>query len=197
METMMEAIGSNRMGRRAVVVWCLTFWVAVPAAAEVLRVADLNTRRFARSTARKPSSCCRAACSRSTGRTCRPSPTASSATGYPGARTGGAAECPVDRAAISAAPVRSSGSNEIGGQYVFPGTYAVRPSTLRAIYMDLATELGDRASVDHVVHVHGSPMHIGALDQAGDFFHDTYGGRMVNLWGWYRCSAMGQCAGRV
>jgi hypothetical protein len=33
------------------------------------------------------------------------------------------------------------------------------------------------------VHVHGSPNHIAALDEAGDFFHDTYGGRMVNLWG--------------
>jgi creatinine amidohydrolase len=28
--------------------------------------------------------------------------------------------------------VGASGSNELGGQFVFPGTYAVRPSTLRA-----------------------------------------------------------------
>ena len=34
-----------------------------------------------------------------------------------------------------------------------------------------------------VVHVHGSPLHIAALDEAGDYFRDTYGGRMVNLWG--------------
>ena len=81
-------------------------------------------------------------------------------------------------------PVGSSGSNELGGQYVFPGTYVVRPSTLRAIYMDLATELGDQGfKWIMVVHVHGAPMHIRALDQAGDYFHDTYGGRMVNLWG--------------
>lgn len=39
--------------------------------------------------------------------------------------------------------VGSSGSNEIGGQFQFPGTYTVRPSTLHAIYMDLAAELGD------------------------------------------------------
>jgi hypothetical protein len=31
--------------------------------------------------------------------------------------------------------------------------------------------------------VHGSPLHIGALDDAGDYFHDTFGGVMVNLWG--------------
>ena len=80
--------------------------------------------------------------------------------------------------------VGASGSNEIGKQFVFPGTYAVRPSTLRAIYMDLATELGEQGfKWIMIVHVHGSPLHIGALDDAGDFFHDTYGGQMVNLWG--------------
>jgi creatinine amidohydrolase len=80
--------------------------------------------------------------------------------------------------------VGASGSNEIGKQFVFPGTYAVRPSTLRATYMDLATELGEQGfKWIMVVNVHGSPLHIGALDDAGDFFHDTYGGQMVNLWG--------------
>jgi CubicO group peptidase (beta-lactamase class C family)/creatinine amidohydrolase/Fe(II)-dependent formamide hydrolase-like protein len=80
--------------------------------------------------------------------------------------------------------VGASGSNEIGGQFVFPGTYAVRPSTLRAIFMDLAKELGDQGfRWIMVVHVHGSPLHIAALDEASDFFHDAYGGRMVNLWG--------------
>ncbi|WP_309673352.1 creatininase family protein [Gemmatimonas sp.] len=78
----------------------------------------------------------------------------------------------------------ASGSNEIGRQYVFPGTYALRPSTLRAAFVDLATELGEQGfRWVLVVHVHGSPLHIGALDDAGDFFHETYGGTMVNLWG--------------
>jgi creatinine amidohydrolase/Fe(II)-dependent formamide hydrolase-like protein len=78
----------------------------------------------------------------------------------------------------------SSGSNEIGRQFSFPGTYALRPSTLRAVFVDLASELGDQGfRWIMVVHVHGSPLHIGALDDAGDFFHETYGGTMVNLWG--------------
>jgi creatinine amidohydrolase/Fe(II)-dependent formamide hydrolase-like protein len=78
----------------------------------------------------------------------------------------------------------SSGSNEIGRQFDFPGTYAVRPSTLRAVFVDLASELGEQGfRWIMVVHVHGSPLHIGALDDAGDFFHDRYGGTMVNLWG--------------
>jgi creatinine amidohydrolase/Fe(II)-dependent formamide hydrolase-like protein len=80
--------------------------------------------------------------------------------------------------------VGASGSNEIGGKYEFPGTYAVRPSVLRAAFMDLATELGEQGfRWIFVVHVHGSPLHIDALDSAGDFFRDTFRGTMVNLWG--------------
>ena len=71
-------------------------------------------------------------------------------------------------------PFGASGYNEIGGHYVFPGTYAVRPSTLRAVFMDLASELGEQGfRWIAVVHVHGSPLHIRAIDQAGDFFRDT------------------------
>jgi creatinine amidohydrolase/Fe(II)-dependent formamide hydrolase-like protein len=78
----------------------------------------------------------------------------------------------------------ASGSNEIGRQYSFPGTYALRPSTLRNTFADLASELGEQGFRRIlVVNVHGSPLHIGAIDDAGDFFHDTYGGTMVNLWG--------------
>lgn len=80
--------------------------------------------------------------------------------------------------------VGASGSNEIGGHFSFPGTYTVRPSVLRAMFMDLATELGEQGfRWILVVHVHGSPLHIEAIDDAGDYFHDTYGGTMVNLWG--------------
>jgi creatinine amidohydrolase/Fe(II)-dependent formamide hydrolase-like protein len=80
-------------------------------------------------------------------------------------------------------PFGASGSNEIGGHFTFPGTYAVRPSTLRAVLMDLASELGEQGfRWIMVVHVHGSPLHLRAIDDAGDFFHDTYGGWMINLW---------------
>jgi creatinine amidohydrolase/Fe(II)-dependent formamide hydrolase-like protein len=80
--------------------------------------------------------------------------------------------------------VGASGSNEIGGQFTFPGTYAIRPSVLRSAFMDLASDVGDQGfRWIFLVHVHGSPLHINALDQAGDFFRDTYHGTMVNLWG--------------
>lgn len=78
----------------------------------------------------------------------------------------------------------ASGSNEIGQHFTFAGTYALRRSTLRATFVDLASELGEQGfRWILVVNVHGSPLHIGAIDDAADFFHDTYGGTMVNLWG--------------
>ena len=85
---------------------------------------------------------------------------------------------------LPAINIGASGYNEFGGHYVFPGTYAARPSTLRALFMDLAEDLGEQGFRRiFVVHVHGSPHHIGALDDAGDYFRDIYGGQMVNLWG--------------
>jgi hypothetical protein len=39
-------------------------------------------------------------------------------------------------------PLGNSGANDIGGKFAYPGTYAVRFETLRAIFMDLADELG-------------------------------------------------------
>ncbi len=81
-------------------------------------------------------------------------------------------------------PLGNGGANEIGRKYSFSGTYTVRFSTLRAVFMDLATELGEQGfRWIFVVHLHGAPNHNRALDQAGDYFHDTFGGEMVNLWG--------------
>lgn len=81
-------------------------------------------------------------------------------------------------------PLGNGGANEIGGKYVFPGTYSVRRSILRAVFMDLATELGEQGfRWIFVMHGHGSPFHNLILDQACDYFRDTYGGRMVHLRG--------------
>ncbi|MGH7714041.1 MAG: creatininase family protein [Gemmatimonadaceae bacterium] len=88
----------------------------------------------------------------------------------------------MDGRALSGNPVRCLGANEIGNKRVFPGSYTVRPATLRAVFMDLATELGDQGfRWIFIVHAHGGPGHNLALDQAGDYFRDTYGGRMVHL----------------
>ncbi len=81
-------------------------------------------------------------------------------------------------------PLGDGGANEIGFKYVFPGSYGVRVKTMRSVYMDLGTEFGEQGfKWIFVLHGHGSPMHNLALDQAGDYFHDTYGGQMINLFG--------------
>lgn len=81
-------------------------------------------------------------------------------------------------------PLGHEGANEIGRTFIFPGTYSVRRTTLRAIFMDLATELGEQGFRQiFIMHGHGAPYHNLMLDQAGEFFRDTYGGRMVHLRG--------------
>lgn len=82
-------------------------------------------------------------------------------------------------------PLGNSGANDIGLKYSFPGTYTVRFETLRAVFMDVAIELGEQGFKNIIiVHGHGAPNHQRALDQAADFFNDTYEGRMVNLFGY-------------
>jgi creatinine amidohydrolase/Fe(II)-dependent formamide hydrolase-like protein len=79
-------------------------------------------------------------------------------------------------------PLGVGGANEIGRKHVFPGTYAVRSTTLRAVFMDLATELGEQGfRWIFVVHAHGAPNHNRMLQQACDYFQDVYGGHMVHL----------------
>ena len=81
-------------------------------------------------------------------------------------------------------PLGHEGANEIGSKHVFPGTYSVRRTTLRSVFMDLATDLGEQGFRRiFIVHGHGAPYHNLMLDQAGDYFRDTYGGRMVHLRG--------------
>jgi creatinine amidohydrolase len=79
-------------------------------------------------------------------------------------------------------PLGVGGANEIGRKHVFPGTYAVRSTTLRAVFMDLATEPGEQGfRWVFVVHGHGAPNHNRMLQQACDYFRDVYGGHMVHF----------------
>ena len=81
-------------------------------------------------------------------------------------------------------PLGHGGANEVGNKQVFPGTYSIRRATLRAIFMDLATELGEQEfRWIFVIHGHGAPYHNLMLDQACDYFRDVYGGRMIHLRG--------------
>jgi len=81
-------------------------------------------------------------------------------------------------------PIGNDPANTIGGRTTFPGSYGVRMATLRAMYMDLATDLGEQGfRWIFLVHDHGAPNHHKALNQASEYFHDTYGGTMVHLFG--------------
>jgi creatinine amidohydrolase len=81
-------------------------------------------------------------------------------------------------------PLGVGAANEIGGKYTFAGSYTVRSATLRAVFMDLATELGEAGFRNiFVVHFHLAPNQSRALDQAADYFTETYGGQMVHLVG--------------
>ncbi len=79
-------------------------------------------------------------------------------------------------------PLGSQPINRLGNKATFPGSYPVRMATLRAVYMDLATELGEQGfRWIFLIHCHGAPNHHKALTQASDYFHDTYSGIMVDL----------------
>lgn len=81
-------------------------------------------------------------------------------------------------------PLGNSGANDVGGRYSFPGTFGVRFETLRSVFLDLADELGEQGFPwVFVLHLHGAPNHSRALDDAGAYFHATFGGRMVHLAG--------------
>ncbi len=81
-------------------------------------------------------------------------------------------------------PIGAEGSNALGRKFSFPGTYAVRSATLRAVFMDLASELGEQGfRWIFIVYIHGAGLHNRALDDASDYFHDAYQGQMVHLWG--------------
>jgi creatinine amidohydrolase/Fe(II)-dependent formamide hydrolase-like protein len=82
-------------------------------------------------------------------------------------------------------PLGAGAANEMGHKYSFPGSCSVLPSTLRNILMDI----GDQLGAQHfrwvfVIHGHGDPTHNRMIDQAGDYFHETYGGEMVNVFGY-------------
>ena len=90
-------------------------------------------------------------------------------------------------------PLGQSGANDIPRQFVYPATVTIRAATLRAVYMDLADSLGEHGfKYVFLVHVHGAPTHNQMLDQASEYFRDTWGGTMVHLVGLKSVTADGE-----
>jgi creatinine amidohydrolase len=64
----------------------------------------------------------------------------------------------------------------------FPGVVYLKPSTLRTVFMDIGDMLGNQGfKFIFVVFKHGAALHNRALNQASDYFNDTYNGKMVAL----------------
>ena len=81
-------------------------------------------------------------------------------------------------------PLGTMPANDIGREFTFAGSYPVRMTTLRSIYMDLADDLGEAGfKWIFAVNLHGAPPHNRALDEAASYFNDTFNGHMVNLTG--------------
>src|SRR5262245_57868654 len=81
-------------------------------------------------------------------------------------------------------PLGTMPANDIGNEFTFSGSYPVRMTTLRSVYMDLADDLGEAGfKWIFAVNLHGAPPHNRAMDDAARYFNDTFNGHMVNLTG--------------
>ncbi len=79
-------------------------------------------------------------------------------------------------------PLGVGSPEDFGGLSPFSGSYTLRPETLRAVYMDLASALGqDGFRTVFVLNRHGAPSHNLALLDAADYFNDRFDGTMVVL----------------
>ena len=79
-------------------------------------------------------------------------------------------------------PLGVGSPENFGGLSPFSGSYALRPETLRAVYMDLASALGqDGFRTIFVVNRHGAPAHNQALLDAAEYFEHRFGGIMAVL----------------
>src|SRR5262245_31690228 len=81
-------------------------------------------------------------------------------------------------------PLGTMPANTIGNEFTFSGSYPVRMTTLRSVYMDLADDIGEGGfKWVFAVSLHGAPPHNRAMDEASRYFNDTFKGHMVNLTG--------------
>lgn len=80
-------------------------------------------------------------------------------------------------------PLGTDAVNEVPAKYPFPGSFVVRAYTLRAIFMDLASNIGDAGfRWIFIGNDHGAPTHNRMLEQVCAYFNEMYPhGRMTVL----------------
>jgi creatinine amidohydrolase/Fe(II)-dependent formamide hydrolase-like protein len=82
-------------------------------------------------------------------------------------------------------PIGTDAVNEVPGIYPYPGSFVVRAYTFRAMFMDLASNIGDAGfRWIFVGNDHGAPTHNRMLEHVCAYFNEMYpGGRMTVLGG--------------
>lgn len=82
-------------------------------------------------------------------------------------------------------PIGTDALNEVPGVYPYPGSFVVRAYTFRAMFMDLASNIGDAGfRWIFVGNDHGAPTHTRMLDHVCAYFNEMYpDGRMTVLGG--------------
>lgn len=89
-------------------------------------------------------------------------------------------------------PLGSGAFDRRTGRAGFGGSLPVRAATMQAIFSDIATALGEQGFVHlFVIDGHGDANHARALDAVGDWFGDTFRGRMIHLLGRRGCHVDG------
>ena len=89
------------------------------------------------------------------------------------------------------------GANQLGGQLVHPGTYALRQSTLRAIVADLGAEVARNGFKGiFVLNGHGAPTHNIAISEACDFVSETHHVTMLHVTALLRADADSRAKGQ-
>lgn len=89
-------------------------------------------------------------------------------------------------------PLGSGAFDRRTGRGGFGGSLPIRAATVQAVFSDIASALGEQG-FQHlfVIDGHGDANHARALDAVGDWFGDTYRGRMIHLLGRRGCQVDG------
>ena len=83
-----------------------------------------------------------------------------------------------------------TGANEIGGDFVHPGTYGIRHSTLRSLVADIGAQVAQNGfKWIFVMTGHASPSHGIAVNDACDFVSESFDAIMLHVSGLFRADA--------
>jgi creatinine amidohydrolase len=89
------------------------------------------------------------------------------------------------------------GANEMGGQFIHPGTYGIRQSTLRSIVADIGAQVAQNGfKWIFVLTGHGPPHQSIAINDACDFVSESFSVTMLHISGYFRADAGIQVEGR-